>query len=1370
MLSALCSGDAVRYLFRCFVALICWLIALPLPATTVGGATGNASADARPIVWKNRDGGEPTGDNRHYVSLVIDRTHRYLGVHPSDADPRMGLSAAGIGFGNATAHAFAGSPNYSYAHTQQLKQFVLGETSSLAEVRQAFIDNILGTANDWDDSVALMPGIFDANGDVVLYELGDAELYEYDPDNSARLAQFPFKIYARNNTVHVQTDHTDDFGITHGRYTIPRNMLVEGAERGGNTIADLILISRAGEADFDGASVPSRVVTTATMIAHGVLAGEDPRVATMWTALGQPDYACFVPVWVDAGDTLSPRVATNDANESLSGASEKLFTMRVPGGYDDYINSLLAPMEANFVSAVEAARTHWLRAGFDVEQARRIHLEASETAWQTMNVMAAGTGFGLNVTPELTDLDVTPNGLSVDFSATASDPDGTIASYDWDFGDGATSTAPAPSHTYAGPGTFLVRVRVTDDGGSRNSRFAFVSLGAGPATAAVSVVATDAEAGEPGDPGVFTVTREGPTAGALTVAFSASGTAEEGVDYQALGATVVIPDGATSAPVTVTPLDDNAFESQESVVLTLEPLSGYAVAAPANASVSISDDEQSQLFGEGDDWRYFEGTSFPGAAWATLAFDDSTWEIGPTGIGYGDGDDATVLSGMQGAYITLYMRRAFSVTDPGTISSLVFDVDYDDGFVAYLNGTEVARRGVPLGQVVTTTAANHEAGSPESIDLAAVISELRAGSNVFAIEVHNQDIDSSDLSIVPTLRATGGAEPPPVTACSNGLDDDGDGLADFPGDPGCASTSDTSERSFALACDDGVDNDGDGLTDFPADPECGDPSDPSEEPQPPAACENGLDDDGDGLIDYPADPDCDAPDDPSEGFGTVLLSADFELNGQGTNVDSIAFWEAPDPADTLMLVTSKGSQLVEVWQHPFTGNELAPLSHPSFGNQGSVQVNGVAVDQGTDRLYVAVSDPTSTVGVFSLPDLSFQFEFIDGAVDLQAEPNLALLQHPSGQTRAYVSADDIVYVHDATTGASIGSFVPDVGLETLAADDLRQALFVPDENGGTGIYAYDPDGNPFQQGGTHQFGAGVFDADAEGIAIYSCPSDGSTDDGTGWLVVADQRPDVTEFEFFDRVTWGHLGTVQLLGVSNTDGIGSTQKALPGYPQGVFAAIDDDTSVAVIGWDRVLNAAGLSCGGSPPATACDNGLDDDGDGRQRRRRRRRRAGRLRQRPGLRLRRRRLRALVGPGLRRRHRQRRRRPDRLPGRPRLQRPQRPERGSAARKHVHALRDGDRLRQGDAASGRRHLRVWQRRHAEGPSAATLRDVGRRPGRVGLHDHDHDGCGQERDRNVRVTSCCSALGRRRGDLPLSQVPRRPSCSHHPRQRSARAV
>jgi hypothetical protein len=86
--------------------------------------------------------------------------------------------------------------------------------------------------------------------------------------------------------------------------------------------------------------------------------------------------------------------------------------------------------------------------------------------------------------------------------------------------------------------------------------------------------------------------------------------------------------------------------------------------------------------------------------------------------------------------------------------------------------------------------------------------------------------------------------------CSDGIDNDGDGYADYPNDPGCVDATDLLETDSDLPCDDGVDNDDDGMTDM-SDPGCGHPRWLKENPQ----CNDGVDNDGDGMMDM-ADPNC----------------------------------------------------------------------------------------------------------------------------------------------------------------------------------------------------------------------------------------------------------------------------------------------------------------------------------------------------------------------------------------------------------------------------------------------------------------------------------------------------------------------------------
>jgi hypothetical protein len=302
-------------------------------------------------------------------------------------------------------------------------------------------------------------------------------------------------------------------------------------------------------------------------------------------------------------------------------------------------------------------------------------------------------------------------------------------------------------------------------------------------------------------------------------------------------------------------------------------------------------------------------------------------------------------------------------------------------------------------------------------------------------------------------------------------------------------------------------------------------------------------------------------------FGTITVSPDFQVNGSGQNIDTIEFWKAPDSTETLMFVTAKNNHVVEVWQYPFEGNELTPLTHSTFS---SGQVNGLAIDQDADLLYVSIGHASNTVSVFSLPDLTFQFSFIESSVNLQSEPNLAILKLTNGNKNIYVSADFPVYVYDAEDGSYIDQFNPTKGLETMAPDNFYQRLYIPDENDRTGVYVYNPDGSTYTDNGPNVFGTTKFNADAEGIIVYNYPLNDPVDIGNGFIVVADQVVSRTDFEFFDRITWDHLGTLRMTGVANTDGIASYPYPLPGYPLGVFAAIDNDQSVAIVGWDKIFN--------------------------------------------------------------------------------------------------------------------------------------------------------------------------------------------------------
>ena len=99
----------------------------------------------------------------------------------------------------------------------------------------------------------------------------------------------------------------------------------------------------------------------------------------------------------------------------------------------------------------------------------------------------------------------------------------------------------------------------------------------------------------------------------------------------------------------------------------------------------------SPLVHHGDSWNYRKGTSEPVADWASVpdASLGASWLSGPGGFGYGDGDDATVLTDMENSYVTVYTRRSFDITagmDPAR--HLRLTVDYDDACIVLLDGQD----------------------------------------------------------------------------------------------------------------------------------------------------------------------------------------------------------------------------------------------------------------------------------------------------------------------------------------------------------------------------------------------------------------------------------------------------------------------------------------------------------------------------------------------------------------------------------------------------------------------------------------------------------------------------------------------------------
>src|SRR5262249_9310803 len=107
-------------------------------------------------------------------------------------------------------------------------------------------------------------------------------------------------------------------------------------------------------------------------------------------------------------------------------------------------------------------------------------------------------------------------------------------------------------------------------------------------------------------------------------------------------------------------------------------------------------------------WKYLDDGSDPGPGWQGLAFADDAWLTGRAQLGYGDGDQATLIredDASPNSVVSFYFRHSFSVANPAAYSNLVVRVQRDDGAIAYLNGTEIFRNNMAPGPIGNTNTA-----------------------------------------------------------------------------------------------------------------------------------------------------------------------------------------------------------------------------------------------------------------------------------------------------------------------------------------------------------------------------------------------------------------------------------------------------------------------------------------------------------------------------------------------------------------------------------------------------------------------------------------------------------------------------------------
>mgnify|MGYP001250087939 CR=1 FL=1 len=159
--------------------------------------------------------------------------------------------------------------------------------------------------------------------------------------------------------------------------------------------------------------------------------------------------------------------------------------------------------------------------------------------------------------------------------------------------------------------------------------------------------------------------------------------------------------------------------------------------------------------------KYYAAYSEPDPSWYKPEFDDSAWTTDSAVVGFGYGDEGYRM--IDPSAKSLYVRFSFNVADKAKIKCIDFAADFDDGFIAYLNGVEIARvnadENIQFPPYNTVAIRSHQAEFLKSasqithpngiyLDSATLANCLVDGENIVAVHIINDTI-GDDLFFAP---------------------------------------------------------------------------------------------------------------------------------------------------------------------------------------------------------------------------------------------------------------------------------------------------------------------------------------------------------------------------------------------------------------------------------------------------------------------------------------------------------------------------------------------------------------------------------------------------------------------------------------------
>ena len=307
-------------------------------------------------------------------------------------------------------------------------------------------------------------------------------------------------------------------------------------------------------------------------------------------------------------------------------------------------------------------------------------------------------------------------------------------------------------------------------------------------------------------------------------------------------------------------------------------------------------------------------------------------------------------------------------------------------------------------------------------------------------------------------------------------------------------------------------------------------------------------------------------------------------------LDSLDSWTAPD-GRIWLIVSGKSSHRLVVYDAE-TGARLRTVGEEGSAPGQFDRPNGIAVYG--DHLFVVERD-NHRVQVLSLPDFAPVGSFGDDV--LRSPYGLWLNETEPDELEAYIT-DSFMYGKQydevppfaeldqrvrrfrvqfdqagrvrANYGGAFGDTQPETALrmvESIAGDPAHDRLLVADEDTrhASTLREYTFSGRYTGR----SLPQDSFGAEAEGVALWSCP------DGGGYWIAVDQLAPLTIFHLFDRVTLAPRGSFQGQVTAHTDGVALHAAATPRFPGGVLYAVHDDKAVAAFDLRDVARTLGLA---------------------------------------------------------------------------------------------------------------------------------------------------------------------------------------------------